>query len=82
MSLVQSLPNNVAQLGGSFPLRGILEKYVRSSPADEAFQGTGHVTQPTIEVCLNRLISLDYLAAEQFLLIVSLWGRKLRGPEA
>lgn len=57
--LAQSLPGNVAELGGSLPPRRVLEKHVRSSPDREPFQGTGHITQLTPEVSLERLISLS-----------------------
>lgn len=58
MSLAQSLPRNVVELEGTLLLRGLLEKYVRLSPVDEPFQGTKNITQPTLEVSLERPISL------------------------
>ncbi len=61
----QSLPpRNVAELGGSPPLRGSLEQLDRPSPAGPPFQGTELAALSTPETSLERLVPLvDYSAA-------------------
>ncbi len=61
----QSLPpRNVAELGGSPPLRGSLEQLDRPSPAGPPFQGTELAALSTPEASLKRLVPLvDYSAA-------------------
>ncbi len=55
----QSLPpRNVAELGGSPPLRGSLEQLDRPSPAGPPFQGTELAALSTPEASLKRLVSL------------------------
>ncbi len=65
----QSLPpRNVAELGGSPPLRGSLEQLDRLSPASPPLQGTELAALSTPEASLKRLVSLlDYLAAWKLL---------------
>ncbi len=61
----QSLPpRNVAELGGSPPLRGSLEQLDRPSPAGPPLQGTELAALSTPETSLERLVPLvDYSAA-------------------
>ncbi len=61
----QSLPpRNVAERGGSLPLRGSLEQLDRPSPAGPPFQGTELAALSTPETSLERLVPLvDYSAA-------------------
>ncbi len=61
----QSLPpSNVAELGGSPPLRGSLEQLDRPSPAGPPLQGTELAALSTPEASPKRLVSLvDYSAA-------------------
>ncbi len=54
----QSLPpRNVAELGGSLPLRGALEQLDQPSPASPPFQGTELAAVSTPEASLKRLVS-------------------------
>ncbi len=71
----QSLqPKNVADLGGSPPLRGSLEQLDRPSPASPPLQGTELAALSTPEASLERLVPLvDYLAAWKLLSNVSRW---------
>ncbi len=59
----QSLaPRNVAELGGSPPLRGSLEQLDRPSPAGPPLQGTELAALSTPETSLERLVPLvDYV---------------------
>ncbi len=68
----QSLPpRNLAELGGSPPLRGSLEQLDRPSPVGPPFQGTELATLSTPKASLERLVSLvDYLAAWKLLLSI------------
>ncbi len=68
----QSLPpGNLAELRGSTPLRGSLE---RPSPAGPPLQGTELAVLSTPEASLERLVPLvDYLAAWKLLPNVSRW---------
>ncbi len=61
----QSLPpRNVAELGGSPPLRESLEQLDRPSPAGPPLQGTELAALSTPETSLERLVPLvDYSAA-------------------
>ncbi len=70
--LFQSLPpRNVAELGGSPPLRGSLEQLDQPSPAGLPLQGT---ELSTAEASLERLVPLvDYSAAWKLLPNVSRW---------
>ncbi len=55
----QSLPpRNVAELGGSPPLRGSLEQLDRPSPAGPPLQGTELAALNTPETSLERLVPL------------------------
>ncbi len=65
----QSLPpRNVAELGGSPPLRGSLEQLDRPSPAGPPLQGTELAALSTPEASLERLVPLvDYSAAWKLL---------------
>ncbi len=55
----QSLPpRNVAELGGSPPLRGSLEQLDRPSPAGPPLQGTELAALSTPETSLERLVPL------------------------
>ncbi len=65
----QSLPpRNVAELGGSPPLWGSLEKLERPSPAGPLLQGTELAALSTPEASLERLVPLvDYLAVWKLL---------------
>ncbi len=71
----QSLPpRNVAELGGSPPLRGSLEQLDRPSPASPPLQGTELAALSTPETSLERLVPLvDYSAACKLLPNVSRW---------
>ncbi len=71
----QSLPpRNVAELGGSPPLRGSLEQLDRPSPAGPPLQGTELAALSTPEASLERLVPLvDYSAAWKLLPNVSRW---------
>ncbi len=71
----QSLPpRNVAELGGSPPLRGSLEQLDRPSPAGPPLQGTELAALSTTETSLERLVPLvDYSAAWKLLPNVSRW---------
>ncbi len=71
----QSLPpRNVAELGGSPPLRGSLEQLDRPSPAGPPLQGTDLAALSTPETSLERLVPLvDYSAAWKLLPNVSRW---------
>ncbi len=71
----QSLPpRNVAELGGSPPLRGSLEQLDRPSPAGPPLQGTELAALSTPETSLERLVPLvDYSAAWKLLPNVSPW---------
>ncbi len=71
----QSLPpRNVAELGGSPPLRGSLEQLDRPSPAGPPFQGTELAALSTPEASLKRLVSLvSHLAVWEPLPSVSYW---------
>ncbi len=71
----QSLPpRNVAELGGSTPLRGSLEQLDRPSPAGPPLQGTELAALSTPETSLERLVPLvDYSAAWKLLPNVSRW---------
>ncbi len=71
----QSLPpSNVAELGGSPPLRGSLEQLDRPSPAGPPLQGTELAALSTPEASLKRLVPLvDYSAAWKLLPNVSRW---------
>ncbi len=72
----QSLPpRNVAELGGSPPLRGSLEQLDRPSPAGPPFQGTELAALSTPEASLKRLVSLvSHLAVWEPLPSVVLLG--------
>ncbi len=71
----QSLPpRNVAELGGSPPLRGSLEQLDRPSPAGPLFQGTELAALSTPEASLKRLVPLvGHPAAWEPLPSVSHW---------
>ncbi len=71
----QSLPpRNVAELGGSPPLRGSLEQLDRPSPAGPPFQGTELAALSTPEASLKRLVPLvGHPAAWEPLPSVSHW---------
>ncbi len=71
----QSLPpRNVAELGGSPPLRGSLEQLDRKSPAGPPFQGTELAALSTPEASLKRLVPLvSHLAVWEPLPSVSYW---------
>ncbi len=71
----QSLPpRNVAELGGSPPLRESLEQLDRPSPASPPLQGTELAALSTPEASLERLVPLvDYSAAWKLLPNVSRW---------
>ncbi len=71
----QSLPpRNVAELGGSPPLRGSLEQLDRPSPAGPPFQGTELAALSTPEASLKRLVPLvSHLAVWEPLPSVSYW---------
>ncbi len=71
----QSLPpRNVADLGGSPPLRGSLEQLDRPSPAGPPLQGTELAALSTPEASLERLVPLvDYSAVWKLLPNVSRW---------
>ncbi len=65
------LPGNVAELRGSPPLRGSLE---RPSPAGPPLQGTELAALSTPEASFERLVPLvDYLSVCKLLLNVSRW---------
>ncbi len=60
----QSLPpRNVAELGGSPPLRGSLEQLDRPSPAGPPLQGTELAALSTPETSLERLVPLVHYSA-------------------
>ncbi len=68
-------PRNVAELGGSPPLRGSLEQLDRPSPAGPPLQGTELAGLSTPEASLERLVPLvDYSAAWKLLPNVSRWA--------
>ncbi len=68
------LPRNVAELGGSPPLRGSLEQLDRPSPAGPPLQGTELAALSTPETSLERLVPLvDYSAAWKLLPNMSRW---------
>ncbi len=68
------LPRNVAELGGSPPLRGSLEQLDRPSPAGPPFQGTELAALSTPEASLKRLVPLvGHPAAWEPLPSVSHW---------
>ncbi len=71
----QSLPlRNVAELGGSPPLRGSLEQLGRPSPAGPPLQGTELAALSTPEASLKRLVPLvGHPAAWEPLPSVSHW---------
>ncbi len=71
----QSLPpRNVAELGGSPPLRGSLEQLDRPSPAGSPLQGTDLATLSTPEASLERLVPLvGHLALWEPMPNVSHW---------
>ncbi len=71
----QSLPpRNVAELGGSPPLRGSLEQLDRPSPAGPPFQGTELAALSTPEASLKRLVPLvSHMAVWEPLPSVSYW---------
>ncbi len=71
----QSLPpRNVAELGGSPPLRGSLEQLDRPSPAGPPFQGTELAALSTPETSLERLVPLSRLfGSVELLPNVSRW---------
>ncbi len=71
----QSLPpRNVAELGGSPPLRGSLEQLDRPSPAGPPFQGTELAALSTPEASLKWLVPLvSHLAVWEPLPSVSYW---------
>ncbi len=71
----QSLPpRNVAELGGSPPLRGSLEQLDRPSPAGPPLKGTELAALSTPETSLKRLVPLvNYSAAWKLLPNVSRW---------
>ncbi len=71
----QSLPpRNVAELGGSPPLRGSLEQLDRPSPAGPPLQGTELAALSTPETSLERLVPLvGHPAAWEPLPSVSHW---------
>ncbi len=71
----QSLPpRNVAEQGGSPPLRGSLEQLDRPSPAGSPLQGTELAALSTPEASLERLVPVvDYLVAWRLLPNVSRW---------
>ncbi len=71
----QSLPpRNVAEMGGSPPLRGSLEQLDRPSPAGPPFQGTELAALSTPEASLKRLVPLvSHLAVWEPLPSVSYW---------
>ncbi len=71
----QSLPpRNVAELGGSPPLRGSLEQLDRPYPAGPPFQGTELAALSTPEASLKRLVPLvSHLAVWEPLPSVSYW---------
>ncbi len=71
----QSLPpGNVAELGGSPPLRGSLEQLDWLSPAGPPLQGTELATLSTPEASLERLVPLvGHLALWEPLPSVSHW---------
>ncbi len=71
----QSLPpRNVAELGGSPPLRGSLEQLDRPSPAGPPLQGTELAALSTPEASLKRLVPLvGHPAAWEPLPSVSHW---------
>ncbi len=65
---------NVAELGGSPPLRGSLEQLDRPSPAGPPFQGTELAALSTPEASLKRLVPLvSHLAVWEPLPSVSYW---------
>ncbi len=71
----QSLPpRNVAEMGGSPPLRGSLEQLGRPSPAGPSLQGTELAALSTPEASLKRLVPLvGHPAAWEPLPSVSHW---------
>ncbi len=71
----QSLPHrNVAELGGSPPLRGSLEQLDRLSPAGPPLQGTELAALSTPETSLERLVPLvGHPAAWELLPSMSHW---------
>ncbi len=71
----QSLsPRNVAEMGGSPPIRGSLEQLDRPSPAGPPFQGTELAALSTPEASLKRLVPLvGHPAAWEPLPSVSYW---------
>ncbi len=73
----QSLPpRNVAELGGSPPLRGSLEQLDRPSPAGPPLQGTELAALSTPEASLKRLVPLvGHPAAWEPLPSMSHWDR-------
>ncbi len=67
-------PRNVAELGGSPPLRGSLEQLDRPSPAGPPLQGTEQAALSTPETSLERLVPLvGHPAAWEPLPSVSHW---------
>ncbi len=80
----QSLPpRNVAELGGSPPLRGSLEQLDRPSPAGPPLQGTELAALSTPETSLERLVPLvDYSAAWKLLPNVSRWAGSGNGTRS
>ncbi len=77
------LPRNVAELGGSPPLRGSLEQLDRPSPAGPPFQGTELAALCTPETSLERLVPLvDYSAAWKLLPNVSRWAGSGNGTRS
>ncbi len=71
---VSSAPKNVAEMGGSPPLRGSLEQLDRPSPAGPPFQGTELAALSTPEASLKRLVPLiSHLAVWEPLPSVFYW---------
>ncbi len=69
-----SSAQNVAEMGGSPPLRGSLEQLDRPSPAGPPFQGTELAALSTPEASLKRLVPLvSHLAVWKPLPSVSYW---------
>ncbi len=76
-------PRNVAELGGSPPLRGSLEQLDRPSPAGPPLQGTELAALSTPETSLERLVPLvDYSAAWKLLPNVSRWAGSGNGTRS
>ncbi len=77
------LPRNVAELGGSPPLRGSLEQLDWPSPAGPPLQGTELAALSTPETSLERLVPLvDYSAAWKLLPNVSRWAGSGNGTRS